>query len=107
MKIILDECLPKRLTKIIPFGHVFTVPQICLAGFSDTELLNALNEKKIDVFITIDNNIEYQQKFQNRLFGAIIIRAVSNRFQDLLPLEPELINAIRTFNNGTIIRIPD
>ena len=107
MKIILDECLPKRLTKIIPFDQVFTVPQIGLAGFSDTELLNALDEKNIDVFITIDNNIEYQQKFQNRLFGTIIIRAVSNRFQDLLPLETELVETIPKLKNGIVIRVPD
>ncbi len=62
MKIILDECLPKRLTTIIPFDQVFTVPQIGLAGFSDTELLNALDEKKIDVFITIDNGISSTNK---------------------------------------------
>ena len=107
MKIILDECLPKRLTSIIPFDQVFSVPQIGLAGFSDTELLNALDEKKIDVFITIDNNIEYQQKFLNRLFGTIIIRAVSNRFQDLLPLKTQLLDTIPKLQNGMIIRVPD
>ena len=61
MKIILDECLPKRLTKIIPFDQVFTVPQIGLAGFSDTELLNALDEKKIDVFINVCKSINLEQ----------------------------------------------
>ena len=38
MKIIIDECLPKRLTKLFPNDEAWTVPQIGLAGFKDTEL---------------------------------------------------------------------
>ena len=38
MKIIIDECLPKRLTKIFSDHDAWTVPQVGLAGYKDSEL---------------------------------------------------------------------
>ena len=56
MKIIIDECLPKKMTQFFQEYDVWTVPQISLGGSSDTVLLDELNTRKIDVFITIDGN---------------------------------------------------
>ncbi len=106
MKIIIDECLPKRLRGLLPFGEVWTVPQIGLAGLKDTALLDELEQRQVNVFITIDGNIEYQQHFAKRTFGTVVIRAVSNRFQDLVPLSDSLAQAIRLVQAGEIIRIP-
>jgi hypothetical protein len=106
MKIIIDECLPRRLCKLLPFEQVWTVPQIGLAGMKDTELLKALEIKQIDVFITIDGNIEYQQQFTNRTFGTVVIRAASNRFQDLEPMAALLTEAVSHIEAGNIKRIP-
>ncbi len=106
MKIIVDECLPRRLCKLLPFEQVWTVPQIGLAGLKDTELLSALDEKGINVFITIDGNIEYQQQFTNRGFGTVVIRAASNRFEDLQPLASLLTDAVSKVHVGEIVRIP-
>lgn len=83
MTIIIDECLPKRITKFFPEHKVWTVPQIGLGGYKDSHLLNALDKKEVDIFITIDGNIEYQQQFMDRTFKTIVVRAVSNRFSDL------------------------
>lgn len=106
MKIIIDECLPKRLRTLLTHDQVWTVPQVGLSGYQDGELLAALETKGIDVFITIDGNIEYQQQFSGRKFGTIIIRAVSNRFQDLQPLAGNLEQAIGEIAAGVVIRIP-
>jgi len=106
MQIIIDECLPKRLTKLFPNHDVYTVPQIGLAGYKDTELLNELDYKDINIFITIDRNIEYQQLFSNRGFGTIIIRSVSNRFSDLEHFKDELLEAIQKIKPSQIVHIP-
>lgn len=106
MKIIIDECLPKRLSKLFTDHDVWTVPQIGLAGYKDTELLNELDHKDINVFISIDGNIEYQQLFSNRNFGTIIIRSVSNRFSDLEHFKDELLETIQKIKPSQIIHIP-
>jgi len=106
MKIIIDECLPKRVAYFFTDQDVWTVPQIGLAGYKDTDLLNELNNRKIDIFITIDGNIEYQQQFENRVFATIIIRSVSNRFSDLKHFEKTLTEIIQTIEPGTVTHIP-
>ncbi|HIP02523.1 MAG TPA: hypothetical protein EYG75_03310 [Campylobacterales bacterium] len=106
MKIIVDECLPKRLIRFFSEDDVHTVPQIGLGGYKNSELLKELDKRNIDVFITIDGNIEYQQQFKNRVFGTIIIRAVSNRFADLEHFEKVLQETIQTITAGSIVHIP-
>ncbi len=106
MKIIVDECLPKRLIHFFSEYDANTVPQIGLGGYKDGELLNELDKRSIDIFITIDGNIEYQQQFTNRVFGTIIIRAVSNRFADLVHFERELQEVAKSITAGSIVHIP-
>ena len=106
MKIIIDECLPKRVTRFFPEHDAWTVPQFELAGYKDSKLLDELDTREINVFITIDGNIEYQQQFSHRTFGTIIIRSVSNRFADLEHLKPKLQQAIKDIKPKFIIHIP-
>lgn len=106
MKIIIDECLPKKLCGLFAEQEAYTVPQLGLAGTQDGELLDALEAREIDVFITIDGNIEYQQQFMNRTFATIVIRSVSNRFEDLLPLQQALSDVIKIAQKGIVVRIP-
>ena len=62
-------------------------------------------DENIEVFITIDGNIEYQQQFENRVFGTVIIRAVSNRFSDLLHSKNLLVEAVNRVTPGEVIHI--
>jgi len=105
MKIIIDECLPKRVTQFFEKGSAYTVPQIGLSGSKDTELLKELDKRGIDVFVTIDGNIEYQQQFINRTFGTVVIISVSNRFNDLLHLKDKILKAVDTVSKGGIEHI--
>jgi predicted nuclease of predicted toxin-antitoxin system len=105
MKIIIDECLPKRVTQFFEKGSAYTVPQIGLSGSKDTELLEELDKRGIDVFITIDGNIEYQQQFINRSFGTVVIISVSNRFNDLVHLKDKILKAVDTVTKGKIEHI--
>jgi len=102
MKIVIDECLPKRITQFFEKGSAYTVPKIGLSGSKDTELLNELDKREIDIFITIDGNIEYQQQFMNRTFGTVVIISVSNRFNDLLHLKDKILKAVDTVSKGKI-----
>ncbi len=84
----------------------WTVPQIGLAGTKDTELLKKLGARDINVFITIDGNLEYQQKISGRSFGVIAIRSASNRLEDLIPFVPQIGDALLKVKPGQVIRVP-
>lgn len=93
MKVILDECLPKRLIGHLSGHEVTTVPLAGLAGYSNGKLLAAV-EERFDVFITIDGNLQWQQNLEGRSIIVLVVRASSNRLEDLIPLAPKMMEAI-------------
>ena len=60
MRILLDECLPRRLKRDLPGHEVRTVPELGWASKQNGDLL-ALAEGKFDVFLTVDRNLSLQQ----------------------------------------------
>lgn len=90
MRVILDECLPRRLGARLSEHAVTTVPQAGWAGVTNGELLSRI-EGKFDAFVTIDRNLPSQQRLAARSFGVVVLRAVSNRTEDLLPFVPDIL----------------
>ena len=60
MRILLDECLPKRLKRDLVGHQARTVPEMGWASKKNGELL-ALAEAEFDVFVTVDRNLSFQQ----------------------------------------------
>ncbi|MEG4801658.1 DUF5615 family PIN-like protein [Microcoleus sp. ARI1-B5] len=60
MKLILDECIDRRLAKEFVGYEVKTVPQMGWAGIKNGQLL-ALVEAEFDVFITVDRNCHFSK----------------------------------------------
>jgi len=58
MRVLLDECLPKRLKRELAGHEVQTVPEAGWAGRENGELLQ-LAAGKFDAFITIDRSLAY------------------------------------------------
>jgi hypothetical protein len=89
MRVLIDECLPRKLKFQLPDHETKTVPEMDWAGRKNGELLS-LMMGQFDVFITIDQNVKYQQNLQNISIAFITVSAPSNRLADLLPLVPQL-----------------
>jgi predicted nuclease of predicted toxin-antitoxin system len=87
MKVLLDECLPRRLRRTLPGHDVMTVPEAGWAGTKNGALLR-LAETTFDVFVTADQNVEYQQNLRSTILGIIVLIAPNNRFLTLEPLMP-------------------
>jgi predicted nuclease of predicted toxin-antitoxin system len=106
MKLLLDECLPRRAK--FPFaegGHECeTVRDAGFSGKENGELI-ALAEKKFNVLITIDKNIRYQQNITGRNIAILIIRAASNDLDDIRPHIPTALAALRTIKPGQIVEV--
>jgi len=63
MRVLLDECLPKKLKREIEAEFVQTVPEAGWASKKNGELLH-LAEVDFDVLLTNDQNIEHQQNLK-------------------------------------------
>jgi hypothetical protein len=105
MRVLLDENLPRKLKSCFsPNIEVATVPEHGWSGMKNGALLRAAAEE-FDVFISMDFGLAYQQNLRGVPLGVILISAVSNRYQDLLPLMPRINEVLTTIQPGTIIRI--
>ena len=60
VKILLDECVDRRLARDLVGHSVSTVPRRGWAGIKNGELL-ALAETEFDLFITVDRKISMEQ----------------------------------------------
>lgn len=56
--------------------------------------LMKLAEAAFDVFVTVDRNLSFQQNLPSYDIAVIVIRSVSNRYQDLAPFGPKVLEAI-------------
>jgi predicted nuclease of predicted toxin-antitoxin system len=104
MRVLLDECLPKRLKRDLVGHEVQTVPEAGWAGRKNGELLG-LAAGRFDAFITIDRNLVYQQRVVGLSFGVLVLRARSNRLSDLQVLVPKLLEALAVIRPGEVIQV--
>jgi predicted nuclease of predicted toxin-antitoxin system len=90
MKILLDECIDRRLAREFVDYEIKTVPQMGWAGIKDGQLL-VLAAAEFDVFITVDRNLSFQQNVPQFDIAVIVLAAPSNRLADLKPLAPKIL----------------
>ena len=93
MNVLLDECLPARLARLLTGHSVTTVPRRGWAGIKNGALLR-LAEKEYDVFVTVDRKISVQQDLTTFRIAVVLIRTRSNRLEDIRPLVPELLEVL-------------
>ena len=107
MRILLDECLPRRLKQAFGSQHaVTTVPERGWAGKQNDELLT-LAAREFDVFITVDTGVEFQQNIGSSSLTLVLLRAPSNRLDALLPLMPTVLQELAGAVRGRIVRVGD
>ena len=93
MRILLDEDLPRRLGALL-VGHEYsTVPRSGWAGIKNGKLL-ALAATKFDVFLTMDQNLEFQQNLATLPIAVLVVTALSNRIEHLVPLVPAILREL-------------
>jgi hypothetical protein len=93
MRILLDEDLPRRLGVLIAEHTVSTVQGCGWSGIKNGKLL-ALAGTRFDVFLTMDGNLEFQQNLAKLPIAVLVVAAVSNRIEHLVPLVPEILKAL-------------
>ena len=104
MRLLLDESLSRRLSRHLAAETVHTVYDRNWSGLKNGELLRAA-EAEYDVFVTADQNLEYQQNLKGFSIGVVVVAARTNRIQDLLPLVPNLLGACSSVGPGEVVRV--
>lgn len=106
MKLILDECLPRRLLRDLCDHSATTVPRQGWAGITNGALLARVNPE-FDVFITMDSNIVHQQNLNELQVCLIVLHGPNSNYETLQPLVPDIQAAIDQATPGSIIHLGD
>ncbi|CBN55314.1 MULTISPECIES: DUF5615 family PIN-like protein [Kamptonema] len=99
MKILLDECIDRRLAKEFVGCDIKTVPQMGWAGIKNGQLL-ALAEAEFDIFITVDRNLSFQQNLPQFNIAVVVLEVSSNRLADMKPVVPNVLAILATVTKG-------
>ena len=104
MKVLIDENLPRKLAGYLQGHDCRTVTECGWAGRKNGELLS-LAEPLFDVLLTLDKSVPFQQEVSSRAIAVLIVRARSNRIQDLLPFIAEYLAALERIRPGQVMRV--
>ena len=104
MRLLLDECVPKRLKRDLLGHEVQTVQDMGWAGIKNGALLE-LADGQFDALLTVDQGIEYQQNLSGLTISVVVLLAASNDVDDLRPLLPGVEQALANLRAGEISRV--
>jgi len=105
MKILLDHCVPRSLRRLLPAHEVRTTVQCGWADVDNGALL-AKAAQEFDVFLTVDQNIAYQQNVQTIPLSVVMFVTRDNRIASLQKLIAPLERALSEMNGRQFIRLP-
>lgn len=104
MRLLLDECAPRRLRNGFPGHAVSTIEQAGLKGLKNGALLLAASVE-FDVLVTVDKNIEHQQNPDKLPMTILILSVINNRFESISPLLPKALQSLESLTGNKIIKI--
>lgn len=106
MKILLDESLPRKLK--FDFGNeheVWTVKEKGWLGAKNGVLLELMDKDGFEVFVTVDQNLPYQQNLISTPVKIFVLCGKDNRRETLCILIPEIFSRIAEGNLKTVNEI--
>ena len=104
MRVLLDECTPRRLKRDLPGLEVVHVTDLGWQGRRNGRLLASMREAGFDTLITVDRNLQFQQNVPAAGMIVVVLYAVTNRIIDLRPLMPAVCEILATARPGNVYR---
>jgi hypothetical protein len=104
MRILLDECVDRRLGREIAGHSVASVAEMGWVGIVNGELLQRA-AAEFDVLVTVDRNLPFQQHLPKYPIAVLLIEARSNRLVDLVAQLPKLLAILPTVEPGIVTRV--
>lgn len=104
-RLLLDECVPRRLLRHLPGLAVSHVVDEGWAGRRNGDLLRVMVAAGFTVLVTVDRNLVYQQNVAAAGIAVIVLHARGNRTPDLVPLVPALRTAVPALRPGEVVHL--
>jgi hypothetical protein len=76
VKVLLDENLDHSLRKLLPGQDIFTARFMGWSGLKNGELLRAADAGGIEVFVTGDRTLTFEQNLNVRKLAVVVLSAI-------------------------------
>ena len=107
MRVLVDECLNWRLGRALTGHFCVSVQRMGWKGIRNGDLLARMEQERIDVFITGDRNLQFQQHLPAASVAVVVLAARSTRLAETMPLMAEVLARLPTLRPGTATFIPE
>jgi hypothetical protein len=104
VRILLDESLPRPLSRLLLGHDVSTVAQEGWVSLNNGALLRQA-AASFDVMLTADQNIQFQQNLSTLPLAVVVLVAESNRLESLEPLVPAALDALKNLKPRTLLQV--
>ncbi len=104
MRVLLDESLPRPLSRLLPGHEVRTVPEMGWTGLGNGALLREASAA-FDVVVTADQRMEFQQNLAALPIAVVVLVAPTNRMDSLAPLIPNLVRTLATLEPKKLVHV--
>lgn len=105
MKILLDECVTKKLKAHLTEFEVRTLNDMGWSGLRNGTLLKAAVEQEFDILLTVDKNLPYQQNMLRHNITVVVLDVKRNKISHLLEVLPLFKEQVSSFQKAQVYRI--
>ena len=84
MKILLDECVTKRLKSYLSEFEISTVSEMKWNGIKNGKLMTLCIENHFDLLLSIDKNLMYQQNIDKYKLTIAILNSATSKIEELI-----------------------
>ena len=105
MRLLLDECVPRPLKHDLVGHEVQHVVDMGWSSKRNGELLMLMVAERFDALLTVDQNLEFQQKLAGLNIGVVVVRARTNRLKEPRPLVPRILDALSHPKTNEVVHV--
>lgn len=103
MRVLFDQGTPAPLRHVLPGHEVSTAYELGWSTLKNGELLAAAESHSLEVLVTTDTNLKYQQNLASRSIAVVVLSTTSwPRIQAAAAL---VVAAVKTATPGTYVEV--
>jgi predicted nuclease of predicted toxin-antitoxin system len=94
MKILLDECVTKKLKSHLSGFEVYTVNEMRWSGVKNGKLMSLSIANQFDIILTIDKNMIHQQNIEKYPITIVVFDTPTSKIEEIVLFIPSFLNQI-------------
>ena len=100
MKVLLDECVTKRLKSFLKDLEVFTVSEMGWSGVKNGKLISLCILNHFDVLLTIDKNMMFQHNLEKHPISIVVLNTATSKLEELILFLPSFSEQVHHFKKN-------